>query len=182
MAQGLKARAGCPVLTALLMTGSMTRGRSRRRGAIDCIDQQCWAARVRGSMEGAGGHQWVVINGNEATCAGPGLSLATSLCSVQLSAVINSGQATSKPERSRVPQASPDKMVKDVGPVWPQRCLPWHATPCQCMSWCAVTCHARRPSLHCPAPASSQPQDASCSSTASQAPQYRHSCPAGSRH
>lgn len=29
-----------PVLTALLMTGSVTRGRSRRRGAIDRIDRQ----------------------------------------------------------------------------------------------------------------------------------------------
>lgn len=73
---------------------------------------------------GGRGRQWVVINGNEATCAGPGLSLATSLCSVQPSAVINSGQATPKPERCRAPQASPGKMAMDVGFFWSQRCLP----------------------------------------------------------
>lgn len=66
-------------------------------------------------MEGAGGHQWVVINGNEATCAGPGLSLVTSLCSVQPSTVINGSQAIPEPEHSRGPQASPGKMVMDVG-------------------------------------------------------------------
>lgn len=48
VAQGPQAR----VLTALLMTGTVTRGSSRRRGAIDCIDAEQQGC--RGAWRGQG--------------------------------------------------------------------------------------------------------------------------------
>lgn len=99
---------------------------------------------------------------------------------VQPSRVINSSQATPKPESSRVPQASPDRMGMDVGSLWPQHCLPWRAAPCQCVSWCALTCHGGdqactallqlHPSHRKPPAPAQHPEQPSTSTGAQQAP------------
>lgn len=114
----------------------------------------------------------MVINGNKATCAGPGRSSSASPRRVQLSVVINGGRAAPEPDRRGAPEASPGKAVMDVGSPWPRArrdgwaALP--AMPCHAMVCRAVLRHARRLHPHCPAAASSALQDASRSGTGSQ--------------